>query len=35
MPKIAIIDKAPSKNKYQNYFEFDFDLFHSIKCCKG
>ena len=28
MPKIAIIDKAPSKNKYQNYFEFDFDLFH-------
>ena len=26
--KIAIIDKAPSKNKYSNYFDFEFDLFH-------
>lgn len=26
--KIAIIDKAPSKNDYSKYFEFDFDLFH-------
>ena len=26
--KIAIIDKAPSKNKYENYFKFDFELFH-------
>ncbi len=26
--KIAIIDKAPSKNDYKKYFEFDFDLFH-------
>lgn len=26
--KIAIIDKAPSKNKYETYFEFEFDLFH-------
>lgn len=28
MTKIAIIDKAPSKNKYENYFDFDFDLYH-------
>jgi DNA polymerase I-like protein with 3'-5' exonuclease and polymerase domains len=28
MTKIAIIDKQPSKNKYENYFDFDFDLFH-------
>ncbi len=26
--KIAIIDKAPSKNDYKKYFDFDFDLFH-------
>jgi len=26
--KIAIIDKAPSKNKYSDYFSFDFELFH-------
>ena len=28
MPKIAIIDKAPSRTKYQDYFDFDFDLYH-------
>lgn len=26
--KIAIIDKAPSKNKYEQYFNFEFELFH-------
>lgn len=26
--KIAIIDKAPSKNRYEQYFKFDFELFH-------
>jgi DNA polymerase I-like protein with 3'-5' exonuclease and polymerase domains len=26
--KIAIIDKAPSKNNYSNWFKFDFELFH-------
>ena len=26
--KICIIDKAPSRNKYENYFDFDFELFH-------
>ena len=28
MKKIAIIDKAPSKNNYSNYFEFEYDLYH-------
>ena len=28
MNKIAIIDKAPSRNKYESYFKFAFDLFH-------
>ena len=28
MKKIAIIDKAPSKNNYSNYFNFDYELFH-------
>lgn len=28
MKKIAIIDKAPSRNNYKDYFEFDFDLYH-------
>jgi len=28
MTKIAIIDKAPSRNRYETYFEFEFDLFH-------
>ena len=28
MKKIAIIDKAPSKNNYSNHFNFDFDLYH-------
>lgn len=26
--KIIIIDKNPSRNKYQDYFKFDFELFH-------
>ena len=26
--KIALIDKAPSRNKYSEYFKFDFDTFH-------
>lgn len=26
--KIAVIDKAPSRNDYSKYFKFDFDLFH-------
>ena len=26
--KIAIIDKAPSKNNYSNWFKFDYELFH-------
>jgi len=26
--KIALIDKAPSKNRYSDYFKFDFDEFH-------
>lgn len=26
--KIAVIDKAPSKNKYENYFKFEFETFH-------
>lgn len=26
--KIAIIDKAPSRNKYETYFNFEFDVFH-------
>ena len=28
MKKIAIIDKAPTKNNYSNHFNFDFDLYH-------
>ena len=28
MTKICVIDKAPSRNKYENYFDFDFELFH-------
>jgi DNA polymerase I-like protein with 3'-5' exonuclease and polymerase domains len=26
--KIAIIDKMPSRNRYEDYFEFEFDLHH-------
>ena len=26
--KIAVIDKAPSRTNYQQYFKFDFELFH-------
>lgn len=28
MKKVAIIDKAPSRNKYAEYFKFDFEVFH-------
>jgi len=28
MTKICIIDKAPSRNNYSIYFNFDFELFH-------
>lgn len=28
MKKIAVIDKAPSRTDYKQYFEFDFELFH-------
>ena len=28
MKKVAIIDKAPSRNRYKEYFEFEFDVFH-------
>lgn len=28
MKKIAIVDKAPSRNDYGEYFDFEFDLFH-------
>lgn len=28
MKNIAIIDKAPSRNKYETYFKFPFELFH-------
>ena len=26
--KVAVIDKAPSRTKYEQYFKFDFELFH-------
>ena len=26
--KIAIIDKAPSRNDYSKYFDFEYELFH-------
>jgi len=26
--KIAVIDKAPSRTKYEQYFNFNFELFH-------
>ena len=28
MPRIALIDKAPNRTQYKNYFEFDFDHYH-------
>lgn len=28
MTRVAVIDKAPSKNDYSKHFEFEFDLFH-------
>jgi DNA polymerase I-like protein with 3'-5' exonuclease and polymerase domains len=28
MTKIALIDKAPNRTKYSDYFKFDFDHFH-------
>ena len=27
MTKVAVIEKCPSKNKYENFFEFEFDLY--------
>ena len=27
MTKVAVIEKCPSKNKYENFFEFAFDLY--------
>lgn len=26
--KLAIVDKCPSRNKYEDYFDFEFDLYH-------
>jgi hypothetical protein len=26
--KIAVIDKAPNRTKYNDYFKFDFEHFH-------
>lgn len=28
MKKVAIVDKAPSRTNYQDYFDFEFDLYH-------
>ena len=28
MPRVAIIDKAPSRTDYKKYFDFDFEVFH-------
>jgi DNA polymerase I-like protein with 3'-5' exonuclease and polymerase domains len=28
MPRIALIDKAPNRTKYEQYFEFEFDHYH-------
>lgn len=28
MPKIALIDKAPSKARYSDYFDFEYDHYH-------
>jgi len=28
MPKIALIDKAPNRTRYSDYFEFQFDHYH-------
>ena len=28
MPKIAVIDKAPNKTRYGDYFKFEFDHYH-------
>ena len=28
MKKIAIVDKAPSRNDYSKYFDFEFEQFH-------
>lgn len=28
MSKIAVVDKQPSRTKYDKYFEFEFDLYH-------
>jgi len=26
--KVALIDKAPNRTRYQDYFEFEFDHYH-------
>ena len=28
MKKIALIDKAPNRTRYKDYFQFDFDHYH-------
>jgi DNA polymerase I-like protein with 3'-5' exonuclease and polymerase domains len=28
MARVAIVDKCPSRNKYKDYFEFDFEEYH-------
>ena len=28
MKKIALIDKAPNRTRYKDYFKFDFDHYH-------
>jgi DNA polymerase I-like protein with 3'-5' exonuclease and polymerase domains len=28
MPKVALIDKAPNRTRYSDYFEFEFDHYH-------
>ena len=28
MAKVALVEKQPSKIKYEQYFDFDFDKYH-------
>ena len=30
MPKVAIIDKSPTRETYKKYFDFEFDVFHLV-----
>jgi len=34
--RIAVVDKNPTQTRYNNFFDFDFDMFHlsSIKVKK-